>query len=191
MIKLKDILLEAKSPSIFVPRRTDDRVERLIKSYIRSGSQGDLDLSDMNLNKIPEILKGITLDGSLNVSVNRKIKTLENSPRKIMGNFRCHSTGISDFVGGPEYVGRGMFCYHCPKFKSFFGSPKYIGPGGFTVVVGHTLDSIDGIPEVIEGDFNIFASSTKFDERDIRQVCDVKGKVGIFTKKTNFGWSGS
>ncbi len=193
MIKLKDILLEAKAPSIFVPRRTDDRVERMIKSYIRSGPppHGDLDLSDMNLDKIPEILKGITLDGSLNVSVNPKIKTLENSPRKIMGNFRCHSTGISDFVGGPEYVGRGMFCYHCPKLKSFFGSPKYIGPGGFTVVVGHRLEDIYGIPEVIEGDFNIFASSTKFDERDIRQVCDVKGKVGIFTKKTNFGWSGS
>ena len=180
MIKLRDILLEAKSPSIFVPRRTDDRVERLIKSYIRSGNYGYLDLSDMNLDKIPEILKGITLNGGLNVSVNPKIKTLENSPRKIMGNFRCHSIGISDCVGGPEYVGHSMCCYHCPKLKSFFGSPKHIGPGGFTVVVGHRLEDIYGIPEVIEGDFNIFASSTKFDERDIRQVCDVKGKVGIF-----------
>ena len=182
MIKLKDILLEAKSPSIFVPRRTDDRVERLIKSYIRNGSHGYLDLSDMNLDKIPEILKGITLNGGLNVSVNPKIKTLENSPRKIMGNFRCHSTGISDFVGGPEYVGRGMFCYHCPKLKSFVGSPKYIGPGGFTVVVGHTLDSIDGIPEVIEGDFNIFASSVNFTEQDIRKICEVKEKVSIFER---------
>jgi len=85
MIKLKDILLEAKAPSIFVPRRTDDRVERMIKQYIRNGSEGYLDLSEMNLDKIPKILKGITIEGSLNVSVNPKIKTLENSPSKIMG----------------------------------------------------------------------------------------------------------
>ncbi len=189
MIKLKDILFEVKRPSIFVPRRMEDRVERMIKSYIRNGSHGDLDLSEMNLDKIPEILKGITIEGSLNISVNPKIKTLENSPSKIMGNFRCHSIGISDFVGGPEYVGRGMFCYHYPKLNSFVGSPKHIGPGGFTVVVEYTLDSIYGIPEVIEGDFNIFASSTKFDERDIRQICDVKGKVNITTKKNR--WIGS
>lgn len=182
MIKLKDILLEAKSPSIFIPRRTDDRVERMIKTYIRNGIHGYLDLSEMNLDKIPEILKGITLDGSLNVGVNPKIKTLENSPSKIMGSFRCHSTGISDFVGGPEYVGRGMYCYHCPKFKSFVGSPKHIGPSGFTVVVEHRLDSIDGIPEVIEGDFNIFASSVNFTEQDIRKICDVNGKISIFEK---------
>ena len=40
MIKLKDILLEAKSPSIFVPRRMEDRVERMIKNYVRNGSKG-------------------------------------------------------------------------------------------------------------------------------------------------------
>lgn len=181
MIKLKDILLEGKPPTIFVPRRTDDRVERMIKSYIRNGNKGNLDLSEMNLDKIPEILKGITLDGSLNVSVNPKIKTLENSPSKIMGNFRCHSTGISDFVGGPEYVGRGMFCYHCPKFKSFVGSPKYVG-GDFVIVADQLLTSIEGVPEVIDGNFNIYAPSVTFTEQDIRKISKVKGQVTIFER---------
>ncbi len=181
MIKLKDILLEAKTPSIFIPRRTDDRVERMIKSYIRNGIHGYLDLSEMNLDKIPEILKGITLDGSLNVSVNPKIKTLENSPSEIMGNFRCHSTGISDFVGGPEYVGRGMFCYHCPKLNSFVGSPKYVG-GDFVIVSDQLLTSIEGIPEVIDENFNIYAPSVNFTEQDIRKVCDVNGKISIFER---------
>ena len=55
MIKLKDLLLEAKAPSIFIPRRTEDRVERLIKDYIRNGSKGDLILSElpMKLTKLP------------------------------------------------------------------------------------------------------------------------------------------
>jgi len=31
MIKLKDILLEGKSPDIFVPRRTEDRLKDISK----------------------------------------------------------------------------------------------------------------------------------------------------------------
>ena len=45
MIKLKQLLLESTAPDIFIPRRTEDRVERMIKDYIRNGSQGDLILS--------------------------------------------------------------------------------------------------------------------------------------------------
>ena len=41
MIKLKDILLENTAPDIFVPRRVEDRLERMIKQYIRNGSKGD------------------------------------------------------------------------------------------------------------------------------------------------------
>ena len=59
MIKLKDILLESTAPNIFIPRRIEDRVERLIKNYIRNGSKGDLVLSElpMRLTKLPPILK--------------------------------------------------------------------------------------------------------------------------------------
>jgi hypothetical protein len=41
MIKLKDLLLEQETPNIFIPRRMEDRIERLIKQYIRNGSKGD------------------------------------------------------------------------------------------------------------------------------------------------------
>jgi hypothetical protein len=51
MIKLKDILLESTAPDIFIPRRVEDRFERLIKNYVRNGSKGDLNLSGMNLTK--------------------------------------------------------------------------------------------------------------------------------------------
>ena len=63
MIKLKDILLEGKPSSIFVPRRTEDRVERMIKNYIRNGNKGDLDLSDLKLTVLPDILKDIDVGG--------------------------------------------------------------------------------------------------------------------------------
>ena len=63
MIKLKDILLESTAPDIFIPRRLEDRIERLIKTYIRNGSKGDLDLSRLKLTELPEILKDISVDG--------------------------------------------------------------------------------------------------------------------------------
>ena len=52
MIKLEDILLEAKTPSIFIPRRVEDRLERYIKSYIKNGSKGDLNLEGFGFTKI-------------------------------------------------------------------------------------------------------------------------------------------
>jgi len=63
MIKLKDILLEGKPPTIFVPRRMEDRIERLIKTYIRNGSKGDLNLHGLHLTVLPDILKDITVGG--------------------------------------------------------------------------------------------------------------------------------
>ena len=60
MIKLKDILLESTAPDIFVPRRVEDRLERMIKDYIRNGSKESLELSNMNLIELPAILKNVT-----------------------------------------------------------------------------------------------------------------------------------
>jgi hypothetical protein len=64
MIKLKDILLEGTAPDIFVPRRMEDRIERMISLYVRNGSKGNLSLSGLNLTKLPDILKDISVGGS-------------------------------------------------------------------------------------------------------------------------------
>jgi len=64
MIKLKDLLLEGKPPSIFIPRRIEDRLERMISLYIRNGSKGNLVLRLMNLTELPAILKDITVGGN-------------------------------------------------------------------------------------------------------------------------------
>ncbi len=80
MIKLKDILLEGKPPSIFVPRRMEDRVERMIALYVRNGSKGNLSLSDLKLTKLPALLKDIDVGGSFSCS-NNKLTSLNNSPK--------------------------------------------------------------------------------------------------------------
>ena len=109
MIKLKDILFEAKAPSIFIPRRMEDRVERLIKQYIRNGSRNELDLSDYGLTKLPEILKNVDVERYFICSVN-KLTTLENSPKTVGGSFYCGNNQLISLKGAPTYVGGEFGC---------------------------------------------------------------------------------
>ena len=109
MIKLKDILLESTAPDIFVPRRTDDRIERMIKDYIRNGSKGDLELSNMNLIELPAILKNVTVGRNFFCS-NNKLTSLINSPSIVVGGFYCGSNQLISLKGAPKTVGDNFFC---------------------------------------------------------------------------------
>ena len=109
MIKLKDLLLEGKPPSIFIPRRIEDRVERLISLYIRNGNKGDLDLdlSDLKLTKLPEILKDITVDGNF-FCFNNNLTSLINAPSSVGDDFDCSYNDLTSLAGAPKTVG-GFF----------------------------------------------------------------------------------
>ena len=154
MIKLKDILLEAKPPSIFIPRRMEDRVERMIKQYIRNGSRNELDLSDYGLTKLPEILKNVDVERYFICSVN-KLTTLENSPKTVGGSFYCGNNQLISLKGAPTYVGGEFGC----------GNNK--------------LTSLDGAPTYVGGSFNCRHNPVKFTEEQVRAVCDVDGRIFV------------
>ena len=90
MIKLKDILLESTVPDIFVPRRIEGRVERMIMLYVKNGSKGDLKLTGLDLTKLPDILKDITVGGNFNCSYN-ELTSLEFAPKSVGRDFVCHN----------------------------------------------------------------------------------------------------
>ena len=116
MIKLKDILLEGKPPSIFVPRRIEGRVERLIKTYIRNGNKGKLNLQDLNLTVLPEMLKDITVDGDFYCG-NNNLTSLENCPKTVSGVFGCSSNFLKSLEGAPKFVGENFMCrFNSVKF---------------------------------------------------------------------------
>ena len=154
MIKLKDILFEGKPPSIFIPRRMEDRVERLIKQYIRNGSRNELDLSDYGLTKLPEILKNVDVERYFICSVN-KLTTLENSPKTVGGSFYCGNNQLISLKGAPTYVGGEFGC----------GNNK--------------LTSLDGAPTYVGGSFNCRHNPVKFTEEQVRAVCDVDGRIYV------------
>ena len=109
MIKLKDILFEGKPPSIFVPRRMEDRIERMIKSYIRNGSKGNLDLGEFGLTELPSILKDIDV-GRFFICSNNKLTSLNNSPKTVGGYFGCGNNKLTSLVGAPTSVGGAFNC---------------------------------------------------------------------------------
>jgi hypothetical protein len=113
MIKLKDILLESTAPDIFVPRRIEGRVERMIKTYIRNGSKGKLSLQGLNLTVLPEMLKDITVDGDFFCG-NNHLTTLENCPKIVNGVFGCSSNKLISLEGAPKFVGEDFMCRFNP-----------------------------------------------------------------------------
>ena len=152
MIKLKDILLESTAPDIFIPRRLEDRLERMIHLYIKNGSKGDLDLSDMNLTVLPDILKDISVDGDFFCGTNNLTKLI-NAPKTVDANFYCGHNKLTSLDGAPEYVGGSFYC-------SF-----------------NYLTSLTGAPKFVGGVFSCGFNEIKFTEEQVRAVCNVKGDI--------------
>ena len=154
MIKLKDILIESTAPDIFIPRRMEDRVERLINLYIRNGSKGNLNLSMKNLMVLPESLKNIKVKGDFSCEMN-KLLSLKNSPKYVADDFLCNDNDLVTLNGAPEYVGGDFVC-----------SWNY-------------LTTLEGAPKTVQGDFWCGYNEVDFTEEQIRAVCNVNGTVHL------------
>ena len=194
MIKLKDILFESTTPDIFIPRRMEDRLERLIKGYIRRGSKGDLNLSELGLTELPEILNDISVDGDFMCGYN-KLTSLKNSPKHVNGSFYCYGNKLTSLKGAPKTVGYNFYCYgnkltslkgapktvgynfncHSNNLTSLEGAPEYVG-GNF-YCNGNKLESLEGAPKIVDGDFNCINNPYIFSKRLVRAVSKVKGKI--------------
>jgi len=156
MIKLKQLLLEAKSPSIFVPRRVEDRFDRYIKTFIRTelnNPDAMLDLIDSDLTEIPEIIKDLEIKGSFRCSYNH-LTSLKNSPKSVGGSFVCNNNMLTSLQGVPSSsVGGDFYCFN-NKLTSLVGTPKSVG-----------------------GDFYCYNNPGLFSKRQIKRVCKVGGSI--------------
>jgi len=169
MIKLKDILLEGKPPSIFVPRRIDNRLERMISLYVRNGSKGNLNLSNFKLTKLPEILKNVNVGGDFNCNNNlislkgapetvggafwcsyNKLTSLEGAPTSVNGNFWCGNNKLTSLKGAPTSVGGNFYGDH-NELTSLEGAPKTVGINFYCN--SNKLISLKGAPSSVGKDF--------------------------------------
>ena len=175
MIKLKDILFESTAPDIFIPRRTEDRLERMIKQYIRNGSKGNLSLSEMELTVLPDTLKNINVDGDFFCAGN-KLTSLQNAPKSVGGSFYCSSNQLISLKGAPKTID-GSF--HCSfnNLESLEGAPQSVG-NDFKCTFNN-LESLEGAPQSVGGNFICNSNPFIFSKRLVRAVSKVKGKIII------------
>ena len=175
MIKLKQLLLESTAPDIFIPRRMEDRVERMIKDYVRNGIKGNLDLSNMKLTVLPEILKNATVDGNFWCGHN-KLTSLKNAPSIVVGNFFCNNNKLTTLEGSPSSVGRNFDCSY-NDLTSLEFAPTNVG-GNFWCGV-NDLTSLEFAPTNVGRDFDCIENQVKFTKEQVRAVCDVKGDIFV------------
>ena len=196
MIKLKDLLFENEAPNIFIPRRIEDRVERLIKNYIRNGSKGNLSLNRVGLTKLPDILKDITVGGEFDCSGNN-LTSLVGAPKIISEDFNCNDNHLTSLEFAPKSVG---YSFQCGEnlLTSLQGAPKSVSGfflcsrnklttlEGGPVKVGvdfycsyNKLTSLTGAPKTVGRDFYCGNNPVKFTREQVRAVCDVKGKIFV------------
>jgi hypothetical protein len=170
MIKLKDLLLESTAPDIFVPRRMEDRVERMISLYIRNGSKGDLSLNHMNLTVLPDILKNISVGGNFWCGHNN-LTSLEGAPTSVDGTFYCGYNHLTSLEGAPTSVGISFYCGH-NNLTSLEFAPTSVGRH-FDCSY-NDLTSLEFAPKTVGGFFDCRRNPVKFTEKQVKAVCDVR-----------------
>jgi len=194
MIKLKQILLEGKPSTIFIPRRIEDRIERLIGLYIRDGSKGNLRLAGLGLSELPEILKNVSVGkdfycngnnltslinspksvGGDFFCIQNKLTSLEGAPESIGETFGCNNNELTSLEGAPETVGLDFWCSY-NLLTTLEGAPKFVGQN--FICSYNLLISLEGAPEYVDGDFYCSKNPVKFTEKQVRDVCNVGGKI--------------
>ncbi len=70
---------------------------------------GNVNLTDLYLNRLPDILKDITVDGNFYCHYN-KLTSLENSPSSVGRHFWCNSNKLTSLEGAPTNVGGNFYC---------------------------------------------------------------------------------
>ena len=170
MIKLKQLLLENTAPDIFVPRRMEDRVERMISLYIRNGSKGDLSLNHMNLTVLPDILKNISVGGNFWCGHNN-LTSLEGAPTSVDGTFYCGYNHLTSLGGAPTSVGISFYCGH-NNLTSLEFAPTSVGRH-FDCSYNE-LTSLEFAPKTVGGFFDCRRNPVKFTEKQVKAVCDVR-----------------
>ena len=126
----------------------------------------DADIEQVEDEKVTEILNGILLrstknaDGSIDVDgdvdlFNLNLKKLPLKFNRVNGNFDCYKNQLTSLEGAPNAVGGDFYC-------SF-----------------NQLISLEGVPKKVGRDFWIGYNKSKFTEKQVRTICNVKGNVCV------------
>ena len=185
MILLKDLLYEMSSPNLLIPRKLEGRMEKYIQSkikeYIKNNNVGDFSISGLGLTKLPTSLKDLKIGGTFDCS-NNKLKFLTNSPVVVGLDFNCNNNLLEDtLAGAPTRVVGDFYCSN-NILTSLEGAPTSVKNFYCSYNKLESLDGLirdDGVRLSVGGGFWCNNNKVKFTKKQVRAVCDVKGKIHV------------
>ena len=132
------------------------------------------DILDVREGKLP--FKFGRVDGTMWLN-SLDLKTLENCPKEVTGDFVIYENKLENFIGGPENVGGDFAANMNLSLKSLDGSPKKVG-GKYSILACMSIKDISGISPEIGGNLEI-PKKTKFEfsDDDFRQYSNIKGEI--------------
>ena len=133
-----------------------------------------VDILDVKEGKLP--FKFGKIKGTMWLS-GLNLRTLENSPSEVTGDFVIYENKLENFIGGPEIVGGDFAANMNLSLKSLDGSPKKVG-GKYSILTCMSIKDISGISPKIEGDLEIpKILKYEFSDDDFRQYSNIKGEI--------------
>ena len=133
-----------------------------------------VDILDVKEGKLP--FKFGRVDGTMWLN-GLGLKTLENCPSEVTGDFVIYENKLENFIGGPEIVGGDFAANMNLSLKSLDGSPKTVG-GKYSILTCMSIKDISGISPEIEGDLEIpKILKYEFSDDDFRQYSNIKGEI--------------
>ena len=135
---------------------------------------------DLIESKLP--FKFGKIKGTMWLSNDLRLTTLENSPKEVTGCFVVYENNLKNFIGGPEIVGENFSANFNRDLETLDGSPKKVG-GNYSIVWCTGVKDISGIsPEIggnleVSKDSHIRFSGKTFTDEEYRQYSNIKGII--------------
>ena len=134
---------------------------------------------DLIDGKLPFKFKKI--EGTMYLTNNLQLETLENAPREVTGDFVIYQNKFKDFIGGPEIVGGDFAANFNRRLESLDGSPKKVG-GNYSIVFCTSINDIRGISPEIGGNLEItddvkWEVRHNYTDEEYRKYSNIKGNI--------------
>ena len=89
--------------------------------------KGDIDWSDRDFEKLPDISESIVYE-SFDCCGCKNLTSLEGAPKEVGGKFDCRwCENLTSLEGAPKDVGGDFDCYGCDNLTSLKGAPEKVG----------------------------------------------------------------
>jgi hypothetical protein len=151
MSSLQQLILETLQGRVLTENKKKVTID---KDTLFVFVDGDVDLRDNNLTKIP--VKFGVVGGNFSCSYNQ-LTSLEGAPQTLGGDFYCSRNNLTSLEGSPQTVSGDFDCSR------------------------NNLTSLEGAPKTVDVSFfcEYQKSGVKFTEDDVESVSNVKGRIYV------------